>query len=103
MKKKWLGVLLLLVACLIFSSCRTPAGRTAGQVVDDGTITTKVKAKLFGDDLMKGVAISVKTFQGKITLIGAVDTIEQKARAGSIARSIYGVVGVNNLLEIRKD
>ena len=103
MQKKWLGVLLLLVACLIFSSCRTPAGRTAGQVVDDGTITTKVKAKLFGDDLMKGVAISVKTFQGKVTLIGAVDTIEQKERAGSIARSVYGVVGVNNLLEIRKD
>jgi osmotically-inducible protein OsmY len=46
---------------------------------------------------------SFNSFQGKVALIGAVDTIEQKERADSIARSVYGVVGVNNLLEIRTD
>jgi hypothetical protein len=38
---------ILLYAGLLFCvwSCTTPAGRTAGQVIDDATITTKVKAK----------------------------------------------------------
>ncbi|MBW1679452.1 MAG: BON domain-containing protein [Deltaproteobacteria bacterium] len=103
MRREKMGVVLLLVVFLIFSSCRTPAGRSAGQVIDDATITTKVKSKLLGDDFLKGLAISTKTFQGKVTLTGAVDTVEQKERSGSIARSVYGVVGVNNLLEIKED
>jgi hypothetical protein len=37
------GASLLVIALL---ACRTPAGRSAGQVVDDETITTEVKVKL---------------------------------------------------------
>jgi hypothetical protein len=59
---------LLLCAGLLFFfwSCQTPAGRTVGQVVDDSTITTKVKAKIFQDSILKGFAISVKTFEGEV-------------------------------------
>ena len=48
MCKTRLVVLLTLFVLLgiILNSCTTPAGRTAGEVVDDTTITTKVKAKL---------------------------------------------------------
>ena len=83
-------------------SCRTPAGRSTGQVVDDGTITTQVKAKLLEQSVLKGMAISVQTFSGKVTLTGAVDTPEQRKAAEETARSVKGVTGVNNNLEIKK-
>lgn len=93
--------------CLIFAlfplllACHTPAGRTAGQVVDDSTITTKVKAKLFDDDQLSGFAISVKTFKGEVTLTGAVESGSQKARATILAKNVSGVTSVNNLLQIK--
>ncbi len=102
MQKKWGMVLLLLAIFVIMDSCRTPAGRTPGDVVDDATITTKVKAKIFEDSVMKGMAISVDTFEGQVTLTGAVDTPQQKERAGELAGSVYGVKKVNNLLNIKK-
>ena len=102
MQKKWGMVFLLLALIVTMVSCRTPAGRTPGEVVDDASITTKVKAKIFEDGLMKGLGISVDTFEGQVTLTGAVDKEEQKERAGELARSVYGVKKVNNLLNIRK-
>ena len=81
--------------------CQTPAGRTAGDVVDDGTITTKVKAKLFEDDSLSGFAISVETFEGEVTLTGSVDSLQDKERATQLAESVYGVKNVNNLLKIK--
>ncbi len=91
-------------ACLILAmySCQTPAGRTAGQVVDDATITTKVKAKLLHDSVLSGFAISVNTFEGEVTLTGAVDSISVKDRAGLLTRSVNGVRKVHNLLKIKK-
>lgn len=83
-------------------ACQTPAGRTPGAVVDDATITTKVKAKLFEDEKLSGFAISVDTFKGEVTLTGAVKTPEEKERATEIARSVEGVKAVNNILHLRK-
>jgi hyperosmotically inducible protein len=100
-KRIWLGV--ALIGFIIFGliACQTPAGRTTGQVIDDATITTKVKAKLFDESILRGFAISVETFQGEVTLTGAVDNDEQKERAGEIAGSVSGVRGLNNLLKIK--
>jgi hyperosmotically inducible protein len=105
-KKKMGGsviFLVLLMMLVVLGSCRTPAGRTPGEVVDDSTITTKVKAKIFEDSVMKGMGISVDTFDGQVTLTGAVETPQQKDRAGELARSVYGVKKVNNLLNIKKN
>lgn len=83
----------LCMTLLAVASCRTPAGRTSGRVVDDAAITSKVKAKLFEEDILKGLAISVETFEGNVTLTGAVDTPEQKERAGKIAKSVFTEYG----------
>ena len=72
-------------------------------MVDDATITTKVKAKLFDESILRGFAISVDTFEGNVTLTGAVDTEEQKEKAGEIAASVYGVKKVNNLIKIKQE
>jgi len=81
--------------------CQTPAGRTAGQVMDDATITTKVKAKIFQDSVLKGFAVSVETFAGEVTLTGGVDNEAGKKRAESLAKGTAGVRKVNNLIKIK--
>jgi hyperosmotically inducible protein len=86
--------------CAVFS-CATPAGRTTGQVVDDGTITTKVKAKLLNDDLLRGFAISVSTFKGEVTLTGAVDSDQARDKADFLARNTLGVRKVHNLIKMK--
>ena len=77
MQKRWGMIFLVLALIGTMVSCRTPAGRTPGDVVDDSTITTKVKAKIFEDGIMKGMAISVDTFEGQVTLTGAVEAPQQ--------------------------
>ena len=103
MHGKCYGIKVILLGLIIFSllACQTPAGRSAGQVIDDATITTKVKAKLFDESVLRGFAISVDTFKGEVTLTGAVDNNEQKERAGKIALSVEGARGLNNLLKVK--
>lgn len=87
-----------MLALLFFiAACQTPAGRSAGAVVDDATIGTKVKAKLFEDESLSGFAINADTFQGEVTLTGAVETSENITRAAEIAHSVDGVKRVNNM------
>ncbi len=102
MRKKYAGLFVVMVIFLISIGCATPAGRSAGEVVDDGTITTEVKSKLLADSFLKGLAISVETFQGQVTLTGAVDTDEQKSKAEKVAKEVKGVKKVNNLLGLKK-
>ncbi len=96
---KLLAVILLFTLAL--TSCQTPAGRTPGEVIDDTSITTAIKAKLFQDPYLSGFAISVTTFKGVVTLTGAVDNQFEKNRATEIAKSVAGVRKVYNLLEIK--
>jgi hyperosmotically inducible protein len=95
---------LLLVLLLIpaLTACRTPAGRSAGQVVDDATIQTKVKAKLFDNANLSGFAIDTDVFQGQVTLTGAVENQSQKQLATEVAQTVEGVTKVNNLLKIKQ-
>jgi osmotically-inducible protein OsmY len=44
----------------------------------------KVKTKLFDDNTLRGVGISVDTFRGYVTLTGAVDNETQRRRAVSL-------------------
>ena len=82
-------------------SCYTPAGRSAGEVVDDAGITTQVKTSLLANKALEGIAISDKTFSGEVTLTGAVNTPEQVRKAGEIASSVRGVKKVNNLVTVK--
>lgn len=95
------GFMLIMLSSLI--ACQTPAGRTTGEVVDDATITTRVKTALFADEMVSGFAISVDTFEAQVTLTGAVDNEQQRVRAGNIAGSVTGVSTVNNLLNIKEN
>jgi hyperosmotically inducible protein len=78
------------------------AGATAGRVVDDSTITAKVKSALIADPTTKAGQISVETFQGTVQLSGFVDDAEAKSRASQVARNVEGVKDVKNSLQVRE-
>ena len=65
-------------------------------------VTTQVKAKLFDDNIMRGASIGVDTFEGNVTLTGAVENETQGERATAIVKSVYAVRQVNHLLMIKK-
>ncbi len=91
-------LLALLVAGLV--GC-AGAGQTTGVYVDDSTITTKVKAKLFEDPATSGWKISVITKDGVVQLAGFVKSEQEKQRAEELARSVAGVKSVKNDLLIK--
>lgn len=76
------------------------AERTAGQVIDDATITASIKAKLLEDDRTEGFDINVDTVKGHVTLRGGADTSTDRIAAAEIARGTEGVVAVDNEITI---
>ncbi len=93
-------VAVLLVAALV-ACASTPKQESTGEYVDDSAITTKVKADLLADNILKGFQISVETYKGIVQLSGFVDTQATKDRASSITRKVAGVKEVRNNLIIK--
>jgi hyperosmotically inducible periplasmic protein len=89
------------IVCLSFTACESMTGKTAGQTVDDATITASVQGKLTGDKASNYTRIDVDTERGVVTLNGVVQTPEEKARAEYLARKVDGVTKVNNNLQIQ--
>lgn len=81
----------------------TASQRTAGETIDDGTLTVRVKTALIGDERTKARQIDVETFRGDVQLNGFVDSAEAKSAASSVAQSVDGVTKVTNNLQVRND
>jgi hyperosmotically inducible protein len=78
------------------------ASKSAGAMIDDSVITTKVKTALLADSDIKGLDVNVDTAQGVVTLNGAVNNQTQIDRAAKIAGEVEGVKSVVNNLSIKK-
>jgi osmotically-inducible protein OsmY len=70
--------------------------RPAGVVASDSAITTKIKGKYAADDVVIVFNISVRTYEGTVTLTGAVGSIRVRDRAEALAKETNGVKMVNN-------
>jgi hyperosmotically inducible protein len=75
--------------------------RAAGTIIDDATVTAKVKAALIEDSTTKATEINVDTHGGTVQLNGFVDTQAAKDRAAELAQSIEGVQQVENNLNVK--
>jgi hyperosmotically inducible periplasmic protein len=85
----------------LLASCAMFEGReTAGQYVDDTTITTKVKAEILGDPSLKVLQINVETMQGVVQLSGFVDSRQSENKAVDIAQRVSGVRSVKDNLVV---
>lgn len=102
------SILLASLVTVSFASFVAPAegiaqdtGAKVGRAIDDGVITGKVKAALIADAVTKAHQIDVETRHGEVLLSGFVDTKEARRRATELARTVEGVRGVKNSLELR--
>jgi hyperosmotically inducible protein len=74
----------------------------AKDFVDDGAITSKVKAALAGDPRTKAHQINVETSGGAVQLSGFVNNSEAKSTAEELARAVEHVKSVNNEIDVKK-
>jgi len=101
------ALLLSFVLPLFAAGCASMTGanpdgskKSAGQVIDDATITSKVKAALLADPEISGLKINVDTAGGVVKLKGEIKTMALRRKAESIARGVEGVKSVDNQLVI---
>jgi osmotically-inducible protein OsmY len=100
MKKR---LILLILLLFVISGCagsqKTGENPVSG-VVDDSTITSRVKHEMLKDDVVKARQIDVDTIGGHVTLNGVVATREESSRAVQIARRVPAVKSVTNNIQI---
>jgi hyperosmotically inducible protein len=95
-------VVVMLAILAVLGGCRAMTGRTAGDVVDDATITASVKSKLVGDRAANLTRVDVDTTNGTVYLNGTVENPEQKTRAEHLAWQASGVKNVVNNLQVER-
>ena len=97
------GLLAALMAAAVVAGCSsTPTQQAAGEAVDDGVVTAKVKAALVADPVTKAHQINVETFKGTVQLSGFVESDEARSRALQLARDVDGVKRVKDAMEVRR-
>jgi len=90
----------LLLASL-FGCASTAKTEGTGEYFDDTAITTKVKAEILGDPMLKTFEIKVVTFKGEVQLSGFVSSEESIKRAVEVARGVKGVKSVKNDMRLK--
>jgi hyperosmotically inducible protein len=70
------------------------AASTVGSTLEEAALTTKIKAKMALDDLVKARSIDVTTHGTTVTLSGVVESKMERDRAMALARETDGVTDV---------
>ena len=83
-------VLGLLAASLFAFAGPSFAEKTTGEHVDDGNITTQVKAGLATEKGIPSTDINVETYKGVVLLSGFVPEKSSKDAAGKVAAGVKG-------------
>jgi hyperosmotically inducible periplasmic protein len=73
----------------------------AQQVLNEGSLTAKIKSKMALDDTVKALSIDVDTSGGEVTLSGTVHSAAERDKAVQLARETAGVTAVRDRLVIR--
>ena len=93
---------LAVAATLAISGCAVTSGQsTAGQYVDDATITTRVKARMAKAPEVAATRINVETLNGVVQLSGFAASAEEKSKAVEIAREVPDVKAVRDSIIVR--
>jgi hyperosmotically inducible periplasmic protein len=84
----WIGLALLTVGCATVDR------------VDDLRIESEVKARLVAEKDANLTRLGVVSSDATVYLSGTVESPDQRARAGSLARGVRGVKRVVNTLDV---
>ena len=74
--------------------------RTAGQKIDDASITAQVKMTLLSHRSTSALNTKVRTKRGVVTLHGKASNVAEKDLATKLANDVKGVKGVRNRMTI---
>ena len=99
--RPFVAMTLAVLVTMALAACTSTTGKTAGENVDDATITSEVKAKLAAEKMSTLTKIGVDTDRRTVYLTGTVDSTEMRTRAEEIARGVKHVSGVVNNLTVR--
>jgi osmotically-inducible protein OsmY len=91
---------------LVLGACATTEEggdrSTAGQYIDDATVTAKVKTAIASDVGVKAAAnVNVETFRGVVQLSGFADSEDQASQAVTAAKQVNGVRSVKNDIQVK--
>ena len=95
----WLTTLAVVALVLVVAGCTTT--QSPKRQVDDNAIHAAVMAKLTGAHVSNILNVDVNVTNGVVTLAGEVPNAQVKAEAEKEARSVSGVVGVKNNLQVK--
>ena len=99
---KTLSAAFLAIALVSVVGCAsTSQSQGMGEYIDDALITTKVKAALFDEPVVKAHEIKVETFRGVVQLSGFVSSQSEINRAVEVARGVNGVTSVKNDMRLK--
>src|SRR5262245_38128289 len=90
---------LVLVSAAVVAPHAWAQSRTVGEVIDDTSITTEIKARLTAEHLANLTKIGVNTRNRVVTLTGTADSLERAGRAAEIAAAVKGVRAVVNEIQ----
>lgn len=93
----------LVVLCLgVLAGCTpTRTTKSAGEQLDDSTVTARVKSALAREvGTGDSIRADIETYRGRVQLNGFVDSAEKKAKATTVARQVKGVKDVENNLRV---
>jgi osmotically-inducible protein OsmY len=99
--KRLSAVLLALAFATVLGCAGTATKESTGEYFDDTWITTKVKAALLEDPVVKSAEVNVETFKGTVQLSGFVSSGAAMEQAVKLTRSVKGVTSVKNDMRIK--
>lgn len=101
LRKQFVAVSIAASMLFAIGCASTSTQESAGQYIDDTTITTKVKAAIFNEPSLKVAQINVETYKAVVQLSGFVDSAADVTKAASVARTVNGVMSVKNDIRLK--
>jgi hypothetical protein len=97
-----LMTVLMILGLALFSGCASMTGRTAGEHIDDASITTQANAIIVKDPDAQYLKIDVSSTEGNVVLQGFIHDRAAEERIVAKIRQINSVKSVKSLLKLEE-
>lgn len=100
--RQTLAITATTLVLLATTGCAVTRGQqTVGAYIDDGAITTAVKARFVDNRDVDATSIHVETLNGTVMLTGFAKNSAERASAESVTWKVNGVKSVKNEIVVR--
>jgi hyperosmotically inducible protein len=93
---------LMVFGLALFTGCASMTGRTAGEHIDDASITTQANAIIVKDPDAQYFKIDVSSLEGNVALQGYIHDRAAEERIVAKIRQINGVKSVKSNLKLEQ-